>query len=82
LSLHAADAIKGGDAATNAQALRTMLSGVKGAYRDAVLLNAAATLLAAEKTPDLRAGVARAAEAIDSGKALHTLDALIKVSHE
>lgn len=82
LSLHAADAIKGGDAATNAQALRTMLSGVKGAYRDAVLFNAAATLLAAEKTPDLRAGVARAAEAIDSGKALHTLDALIKVSHE
>jgi anthranilate phosphoribosyltransferase len=82
LTLHAAGALSGGDAETNAKALRTMLSGVEGAYRDAVLLNSAATLLAAEKTPDLRAGATLAAGVIDSGHALKTLDALVKVSHE
>jgi anthranilate phosphoribosyltransferase len=82
LDRHPPDALKGGDAEANASALKALLSGVKGAYRDAALLNAAATLLAAEKASDLRAGVARASEAIDSGQALHTLHALIKVSHE
>ncbi len=76
LPLHPFEAILGGDPAQNAQALRALLAGEKGAYRDAVLLNAAAALLIAGKAADLREGVARAAESIDSGKAAAKLAAL------
>ena len=72
----------GGDAEANAQALRGVLSGDEGAYRDAVLMNAAAALLVAGTVDDLSAGVTLAKEAIDSKRASATLDALIRVSNQ
>ncbi|HEX7741518.1 MAG TPA: anthranilate phosphoribosyltransferase, partial [Sphingobium sp.] len=53
----------------NAAALRALLQGEPGAYRDAVLLNAAAALVVADAAPDLREGVEEAAETIDRGLA-------------
>ncbi len=66
-------AIKGGDAAENAAAIVRLLEGEKGAFRDIVLLNAAAALMVADKAKDLKSGVALAAAAIDSGKAKELL---------
>lgn len=63
------DAIKGGDPAYNAAALRALLQGEPGPYRDAVLLNAAAALVVADAVPDFREGVEEAAETIDRGLA-------------
>ncbi|WP_347303688.1 anthranilate phosphoribosyltransferase [Croceibacterium sp. TMG7-5b_MA50] len=62
-------AIRGGDAAHNADALRALLDGTPGPYRDAVLLNAAGALIVSEASADWQSGAARAAEAIDSGAA-------------
>jgi len=70
----------GGDPEHNAAALRRMLAGEPGPYRDVVLLNAAAAFLVAEAVPDLRSGVAKGAELIDSGKAQAKLDALVAAS--
>lgn len=75
------DDLKGGDAAHNAAALRELLDGRRGAYRDIVLLNAAAALVIAGKAADLKDGVALAADAIDTGKARATLDRLVEVSN-
>ncbi|AXC49793.1 anthranilate phosphoribosyltransferase [Paracoccus suum] len=69
LPVHPFEAIIGGDPAQNAAALRALLAGAPGAYRDAVLLNAAAALIVAGTAPNLREGVERAAESIDSGRA-------------
>ena len=66
-------AIKGGDAAQNAAAIRALFDGKKNAFRDIVLLNAAAALVIADKAKDLKEGAALAASAIDSGKAKETL---------
>src|SRR6187402_1410666 len=66
---HGLDAIRGGDAAYNAAALRALLAGDASAYRDAVLLNAGAALVVAGEAASLRAGVEEAAEAIDKGLA-------------
>ena len=74
LPRHPLDAIRGGDPAHNALALRRLLDGDRGAYRDAVLLNAAAALVLAEAASDLTAGAVRAAEAIDSRAAADLLD--------
>jgi anthranilate phosphoribosyltransferase len=63
----------GGDVATNKALLYDVLTGIPGARRDIVLLNAAATLVAAGLTDDLKQGVAMGAEAIDSGEAAATL---------
>ncbi|RAI60501.1 anthranilate phosphoribosyltransferase [Roseicella frigidaeris] len=63
------EAIRGGEPAENAAALLALLQGAPGAYRDIVLLNAAAALLVAGRAGDLRQGVAQAARAIDSGAA-------------
>lgn len=70
------EAIRGGDAATNANALHAMLQGQAGPYRDTVLLNSAAGLVVAGVAPDLRSGAAHAAIAIDSGSAAAALDKL------
>ncbi|MBC7799396.1 MAG: bifunctional anthranilate synthase component II/anthranilate phosphoribosyltransferase, partial [Gemmatimonadaceae bacterium] len=70
------EAIAGGDASTNADALRALLDGARGAYRDTVLLNAAAGLVVAGVVADLRAGVARAERSIDDGAAATALDRL------
>ena len=73
--------LKGGDPAHNAAALRALLDGQSGAYRDIVLINAAAALLVAGKALDLRAGVAMAADALDFGAAKATLDKLVSLSN-
>lgn len=69
LGTHPVEAIRGGDAAHNAAALRALLQGEPGPYRDAVLLNAAAALVVADAVSDLREGVEEAAETIDRGLA-------------
>ena len=76
-----ASALKGGDAEHNANALRALLQGAPGAYRDITLLNSAAALIVAEKAMSLKDGVALAAQSIDSGKALAALDRLVAVSN-
>ena len=63
------EAIRGGEPAENAAALQALLQGASGAYRDIVLLNAAAALVVAGRAADLRSGAAIAARAIDSGAA-------------
>ncbi len=74
LPRHPLSAIRGGDPAHNAVALRRLLDGEAGAYRDAVLLNAAAALVLADAAPDLTAGAQRAAAAIDTRAAGDLLD--------
>lgn len=74
------DEIRGGTAAENAQFLLDVLAGDPGPRRSVVLLNAAAALVVAGAAPDLRGGVAMAAEAIDSGRALACLETLRRVS--
>lgn len=68
------EAIRGGDPAYNARALEALLGGSPGAYRDAVLFNAAATLIIAGRTADWTEGAEIAAEALDSGKAKALLE--------
>lgn len=77
LPRHDADAIKGGDAAYNAAALRAMLMGDKSAYRDAVILNSAAALMVAGEVESFEEGAEEAAEAIDKGLANTLLDCWI-----
>ncbi|WP_339647564.1 anthranilate phosphoribosyltransferase, partial [uncultured Pelagibacterium sp.] len=72
--------IVGGDPEHNAGELRKLLDGARGAYRDIVLLNAAAAFIIADKVQTLPEGVAMGAEVIDSGKARATLDKLVAVS--
>jgi anthranilate phosphoribosyltransferase len=74
------DDLRGGDAAFNAAAIRSVLEGGRGPRRDIGVLNAAAALMVAGRVDDLTAGLARAEESIDSGRALGVLDALIAVS--
>lgn len=76
------DDIIGGDAEENAAAMRALLQGERGAYRDAVLLNAGAALVIAGAEADIKSGVTRAAHAIDTGAALGCLELLIKWSNE
>lgn len=75
-------ALKGGDAATNAMALRNLLQGEPGPYRDIVVLNAAAALIVGGKASDLEDGVVKAQTAIDSGRAAQALDRLVAVTNE
>lgn len=72
-----ASAIRGGDAEFNAAALKALLMGEQGAYRDAVLLNSAAALLVAGEVDSWAEGVEEAAEAIDKGLAKALLDCWI-----
>jgi anthranilate phosphoribosyltransferase len=74
LPRHPIHAIHGGDPAYNAAALRRLLDREPGAYRDAVLLNAAAALIVAGRSTTLADGAALAAETIDSGAAAALLD--------
>jgi anthranilate phosphoribosyltransferase len=66
--------VAGGDAAANAQRVRAILGGEKGAARDIVVLNAAAALVVAGVAADLEPGVTRARQAIDSGAAAAKLE--------
>ncbi|MEM9811891.1 MAG: anthranilate phosphoribosyltransferase [Pseudomonadota bacterium] len=69
LPTHPFEALLGGTPAENAAALRALLAGAPSGYRDAVLFNASAALVIAEKASDLAEGVEIAAESIDSGRA-------------
>ncbi len=75
------DDLKGGSPAENAAITRDILNGAKGPKRDAVLMNAGAALYIGGKVPDMQAGIELAAELIDSGKALATLEKFIEVSN-
>ena len=75
------DDLKGGTPAENAQITRDILSGAKGHKRNAVLLNAGASLYIAGKADTFADGVKLAAELIDSGKAAATLEKFIEVSN-
>lgn len=75
------DALKGGDADANAVALKGVLDGKPGAYRDVALLNAAAALIVAGRAKDLKEGVAIGAKALHSGAAAERLKQLIAVSN-
>lgn len=80
LPVHPFREIMGGTPAENAQAFRALLNGEKSAYRDAVLLNAAAALVVADKVSDLKSGAEMAAVSIDSGAAKARLDVLARVT--
>ncbi len=73
--------LRGGTPEENAEALRAVLAGAEGAYRDIVLLNAAAALVVADAVPDLKAGVAKAANCIASGQATLALDRLVSITN-
>ncbi len=75
------DDLKGGDPAENAKITLAILNGEKGHKRNAVLLNAGASLYIGGKANSFREGVALAAEIIDSGKALEVLTKFIEVSN-
>ncbi len=83
----AADALRGGEAGTNAKVLRALLAGDAGAVRDTVLLNAAGAIAAfkgfsGDLTADLAAGMTAAATAVDTGRAASLLDRWIERSQE
>ncbi|HLI67321.1 MAG TPA: anthranilate phosphoribosyltransferase [Caulobacteraceae bacterium] len=73
--------LRGGEPAENAAALRAVLGGRTGAYRDMVLLNTAAALLVADKVETLSAGATLAAGVIDDGRALAALDKLVQATN-
>ena len=81
LSRASPDSLKGGMAQDNANLLRSILSGKKGAQRDIVLMNAAAVLMAGDKVATFREGIALAGAAIDNGKALQKVEELVTFSH-
>ena len=73
--------LKGGTPAENAATTRAILSGQQGHKRNAVLMNAGASLYVAGKTDSIREGVKLAAELIDSGKAVKKIDEMAEVSN-
>src|SRR5713226_681741 len=75
------DALRGGDAETNAAALKAVLEGRKSAYRDVAVLNAGAALLVAGRAHDLEGGILLAKKSVDSGEAEGRLDRLLAVSN-
>ena len=82
LPTHPVEAIRGGTPQANAEALRGLLTGAPGAYRDAVLLNSAAALHIAGKASTLTEGVDMARESIDSGAARDKVEALARITSE
>jgi len=74
-------ALKGGDAATNAEALKAVLGGARNAYAEIAMLNAAGALVVAGKARELAEGVAMAGDALASGAAKRVLDRLVGVSN-
>ncbi len=73
--------LKGGDAEHNAAALRGVLAGDASPYRDIVVYNTAAALVVADRASNLREGVAKAADAIDTGAATAKLEKLIEITN-
>ena len=82
LPTHPFEDLLGGTPEQNGRAFSALLDGAGGAYRDAVLLNAAAALVVAEKVPDLKDGVTLAVQSIDSGAARNRLATLSRITQE
>jgi anthranilate phosphoribosyltransferase len=82
LPVHPFEAILGGTPAENGRAFEALMNGAEGAYRDAVLLNAAAALVVADAVKTLPQGVEKARESIDSGAAKSKLSALAALTSE
>ena len=80
LPVHPFEAILGGSPAENAVAFRALLAGATGAYRDAVLLNAAAALIVADRVTSLKDGVEAARESLDSGAAARKVADLARIT--
>jgi anthranilate phosphoribosyltransferase len=76
------DKLRGGPPQENADILRRVVKGENGPYRDIVLLNAAAALVAGDVESDLQKGVRLAAEAIDSGRAQEKLERLVELTNQ
>jgi anthranilate phosphoribosyltransferase len=76
-----AEALRGGAAPDNAQALLDVLKGKKGAFRDVAALNAAGALIVAGRAKDLQMALGLATKSLDSGEAEGRLDRLIAVSN-
>jgi anthranilate phosphoribosyltransferase len=70
--------LQGGEPNENAEIIRSIMNGDKGAKRDIVLLNAAAGIVVGGKTQNLKEGLVKAAEAVDSGAALNVLNQLVE----
>ena len=79
LKANASVAIGGGNAQENAALTKSVLNGDSGPYRDVVLLNAAAALVAADRAKTLMEGMALSTFSIDSGAALNKLDELDQI---
>ncbi|MDX6751306.1 anthranilate phosphoribosyltransferase [Geminicoccaceae bacterium 1502E] len=73
--------LKGGDPAHNAEAIRAVLNGVRGPFRDAVLFSAAGALIVAGRAASLEEGAALAAESIDQERALAALERLVRITN-
>lgn len=82
LPQHPFEAIVGGTPEENARDFKALLAGHPSAYRDAVLLNAAAALVVADAASDLREGVEMAAQSIDSGAAAAKIEAVARITQE
>ena len=82
LPVHPFEAILGGTPEENGVAFRALLNGEASAYRDAVLLNAAAALVVADVASDLKEDAAMAAQSIDSGAAKGKVAALARITQE
>jgi len=82
LPVHPFEAILGGSPAENGAALRALLDGAPGAYRDSVLFNAAAALVVADRVSSLPEGVEMARESIDSGAAKGKVEALARITSD
>mgnify|MGYP001813731493 CR=1 FL=1 len=82
LPTHPFESIIGGTPEENARDFKALLAGHTSAYRDAVLLNAAAALIVADAASDLRQGVEMAAQSIDSGAAAAKIEAVARITQE
>lgn len=82
IPLASIDALKGGDAQANAEALKAVLDGASGAYRDIVLLNVAGALVATGHEQELRQAKSRAEQAIETGAAKAALAKLVAITNK
>lgn len=80
LPVHPFESILGGTPEENGRAFKALLAGDASAYRDAVLLNAAAALVVSGKVADLRDGVSLATQSIDSGAAQGKVEGLARLT--
>ena len=75
------DALRGGDAQHNAQMARALLAGTPSAIQDVVVLNAGCAIYVADQAPTIREGVAKAREALSSGRAAQVLERVRELTH-